>query len=160
MIYDLLCCHCDSRFKVSLGKDETFPEFCPHCHTAFELHEVDKLNDFLDKMDSYNERFASVRIVQATESAPDGNEDQSFDNTVFLSDMQHIKELYDYATDDGKALLTSIIDKLYLLMNRDHHGKDETRLSTKWVYELLEQAFLSSIEARNKTVAETLKTDL
>lgn len=160
MIYDLLCCHCDSRFKVSFGKNETFPESCPHCHTAFEPHEIAKLNDFLDKMDSYNERFASLRIVQATESVLAEQENQSVDSTVFSSDVQQIKRMYDDATGEDKALLTSVIDKLYLLINRDHRGKAETLCSTKRVYELLEQEFLSSIDAQNKVAAETLGTDL
>jgi len=102
----------------------------------------------LDKIDAYNKRFTSLKIKQFSEATP-GSKNTSPSDDVFSSDLRSLNRLYDNATGEQRELLSSIIDKLYLLLNRDVRAGSNTFPSSQRVYDLLKKEFLRGIESED-----------
>lgn len=160
MRYSVQCCKCGQSFPFDFSKEGIFPDSCPYCHTNFEPHEVSKINDLLDKLDSYNQQFHSIKIKRVFEPSLECIRDSQMADAVLTSDIQCLLDLYRKSSTDQRELISGIIDKLYLLINRDYRTNDDTFASSQRVYDLLKAEFESSINLRNKEFSETLDDDL
>lgn len=159
MRYTLHCCRCNQSFLFDFSKSETIPDACPHCHERFDQYDFSTVNTLLDKMDSYNTRLTSLRIKRAFEPTAEELSDTPMDDKVFSSDIQRIIHLYENAKGEHRELLTNIIDKLYLLLNRDIRSSSVDLLSSQRVYDLLSQEFERGIAEQNQKMLEFLTAD-
>ncbi len=158
MRYTLQCCHCEQSFLFDFSK-ETLPEQCPFCHERFAQHEFSKANDLLDMMDDYNRHFTSLKIKRAFEPTAEESRDTEMSDKVFSSDIQHIIRLYEQSKGDQRRLLADIIDKLYLLLNRDVRAKSDTFPSSRKVYNLLNTEFEEGCRTQEQEMLEFLNAD-
>ena len=148
MQFTLHCCHCGQTFQFKFSKSADIPDMCPICHNKFDPYEWSVINDFLDKIDAYNKRFTSLKIKQLSETTSGSNNTSASDN-VFSSDLRSLNRLYDNAPSEQRELLSSIIDKLYLLLNRDVRAGSSTFPSSQRVYDLLKKEFFHGIESNS-----------
>ncbi len=160
MRYSVQCCICGQTFPFDLSKEDNFPDSCPCCHTNFEPHEVIKVNDLLDKLDTYNQHFRSIKIRGSLEPSSECIRDSQMTDTVLTSNIQHLLDLYGESGTDQRELISGIIDTLYLLINRDYRTHDDAIASLQRVYDILQAEFEAYINLRNKRIAEILGDDL
>ena len=159
MRYTLQCCHCEQSFLFDFSKSKTLPDQCPFCHERFVQHEFSKANNLLDMMDDYNRHFTSLKIKRAFEPTAEESCDTEMGDKVFSSDIQHIVRLYERSKGEHRQLLGDIIDKLYLLLNRDVRAKSDTFPSSRKVYDLLNTEFEEGRKEQEREMLQCLNSD-
>lgn len=132
----ITCSTCTKSFIFDINGKNEFPSFCPHCHSRFDQYEVGKCIDFIDKVDSYNQQFNSLKISSLINANPKSH--SSHFDYVFKEDMRQLEQMYLHEGDDGKKLMCNIIDKLYLLLNRDLSKNVPSDTSFESINKLLE----------------------
>lgn len=78
-------------------------------------------------------------------------------NDLFLSDMEHLNEIYHSASPEVQNRLASLIDQFYLLVNRDTRTANIAKLDAS--LENLRKLFMNKVDAKNKEIAQILELD-
>lgn len=103
-IIKLRCLCCGTTFDYRLNEKTENYRKCPHCENVINMRTESKIEGILDM-----EGFEIVEIQK------------NYRENVLSQDISQIKGIYDRASSPEKEKMFSIIDKLYLLINR----KDE-----------------------------------
>ena len=106
MIFKLKCKRCGTI--IFYDTDEKYDEYqkCDECGQVIGMNIETKLENVADM-----EAFELLEVCR------------DFSTNVLKSDLREIETIFDNAKEDKKMVVANIIDKLYLILNRD---SDET----------------------------------
>ena len=125
-IIKLKCLYCGTTFDYKMNEKPENYRKCPHCENIIDMRTESKIEGLLDM-----EGFEIVEIQK------------NFRENVLSEDISQIKGIYDRANSSEKDKIYSIIDKLYLLLNR-HDEK-----TNKQILDLLNTIFFENEETNN-----------
>ena len=119
MHIDLKCKNCAKIFSIPFGVKEFALEKCPLCGTTISHTDVERIYTITENIYGTAERLTSVEICGISTSHDPKEEKVKSATTVFHADIENISELFQNATPEIKEQITSMLDTLYLLMNRN-----------------------------------------
>jgi hypothetical protein len=121
MVFKLKCKACGNIvFYDSNAKQDTYRK-CGKCEQPINMNIESKLDNVADM-----QGFELIGI------------ERSFSSKLLAEDLSNIEKIFDNANDDNQKIIVNIIDKLYLMLNRD----DDTTLNE--IEKLLSKYFLDS----------------
>ena len=120
MIFKLKCKSCGNI--VTYDPNETNSQYrrCNKCEQCINMRTETKLNNVL-----YIDDFELIGI------------EQSFKNEVLAEDLSRIEKLFDEANEDDQKIISNIIDKIYLMLNRKDNItlKELERVLSQYFYD-------------------------
>lgn len=115
----LKCKHCAKTFSIPFGVKEFALEKCPLCGTTISHSDTERIYTITENIHGTAGRLTSIEICGIFADHDPKEERVKSATNVFLADMENISELFQNATPEMKEQITSMLDTLYLLMNRN-----------------------------------------
>lgn len=119
MHIDLKCKNCAKTFSIPFGVREFALEKCPLCGTPISHSDTERIYTITENIYGTAGRLTSVEICDISACHDPKEERVKSATTVFHADIENISELFQKATPEIKEQITSMLDTLYLLMNRN-----------------------------------------
>lgn len=119
MHIDLKCKNCAKIFSIPFGVKEFALEKCPLCGTTISHTDTERIYTITENIYGTAGRLTSVEICGISACHDPKEERVKSATTVFHADIENISELFQKATPEIKEQITSMLDTLYLLMNRN-----------------------------------------
>lgn len=150
MYIKMTCNNCNNTFSYDFTKNEMAIERCPLCGVEISNSDYGYINGLTESFYGTNSKIKGFEINSIHNHETIENDQLRFDDHVFSSDMNQIVELYKSASVDVQSLLTDVVDKLYLLINRG--VKDGNIEELTKTYQHLHEMFFKKIENKNNDI--------
>lgn len=143
MYIKMTCNNCNNTFSYDFTKNEMAIERCPLCGVEISNSDYGYINGLTESFYSTNSKIKGFEVNSIHNHETIENDKLRFDDHVFSSDMNQILELYKNASGDIQNLLTSLLDKFYLLINQDIRKENIDGLNA--TYLSLDELFYNKI---------------
>lgn len=146
MFATFVCKHCNQKITIDFSKLNSIPSHCNGCGSNFSNSHY--IASFADKFLSLQRALHDLEFCSLSSSGP---------NLVYKSDMEALNDLYTHSTKEVQKLLTSILDKNFLMVY--HDAKNEDLEALNQYLSKLNSLFEEKINLRNDIVEKLLLQD-
>lgn len=157
MYIELKCCSCGKSFRVEFTSEEYNIDKCPKCESRFANSDVTRIREITESFFMNVDKIDSVKIygIHKTEYRIDRT--VAVLGTRYFDDMKCLDEIYYSSSPEVKRKLEALVDKFYLLVNRD--AKSENLDSLDATLDKMNAIFLEKIEDGNAKMEKILGLD-
>lgn len=154
MHIDLKCKNCAKMFSIPFGVKEFALEKCPLCGATISHSDTERIYTITENIHGAVGRLTSIEICGISAEHDPKEEKVKLATNVFQADMENIFELFQNATPEIKEQITSMLDTLYLLMNRN--VRDENIEALEGTRTKLRALFYDKISADHAEMRKNL----
>lgn len=157
MYIEIKCRSCGKSFCVDFSSNEYDVDRCPKCGVHLSSSDVSRIRAITEPLYINVNKLNSVKVcgVHMEEGCAAGTAEMA--NDLFLSDMEHLNEIYHSASPEVQNRLASLIDQFYLLVNNDARTANAAKLDAS--LENLHKLFMNKVDAKYKETAQILELD-
>lgn len=157
MYIEIVCRSCGKSLRVDFTNNEYNVDRCPKCGDYLSFSDVSRIRAMTEPFYTNVNKLNSVNVCGIHMEENYAAETARRADDLFLSDMEHLNEIYRSASPDVQNRLASFIDQFYLLVNSDARTANIAKLDAS--LENLHKLFINNVDAKYKETARILGSE-